>query len=62
MPRIADNIRIPLSEEEAVTLLGRVKPTADMPRQGAHPTKANPKKKVRAKRVKQSASPLNHNI
>ena len=28
-------IRIPLSEREAVRLLGKVKPTADMPRPGA---------------------------
>ena len=41
MPRTSYNIRIPLSEGEAVTLLGRVKPTADMPRPGAS-KKANP--------------------
>jgi hypothetical protein len=37
---MADKLRIPLSESEAVALLGRVKPTASMPRQGAHPAKA----------------------
>jgi hypothetical protein len=50
MPRTTDNIRIPLSEGEAVTLLGRVKPTADMPRPGAAKIKA--KKKASAKRAK----------
>ena len=38
-------IHIPLSEREAVSLLGRVKPTADMPRQGAHPMKAKKARK-----------------
>jgi hypothetical protein len=40
---MSDKIHIPLSEGEAVALLGRVKPTKDMPRQGAHAMKANPK-------------------
>ena len=35
------NIRIPLSEKEALRLLGNVKPDATMPRPGA--TKAKPK-------------------
>ena len=48
MPKQGDTIHIPLSEARAVALLGRVKPTADMPRPGAHPTKA--KRKARAKR------------
>jgi len=39
------NIRIPLPENEALRLLGKVKPTADMPRPGAQATKAKPKKK-----------------
>lgn len=49
MPKPGGPISIPLSENEAVQLLGRVKPTAEMPRQGAHPTKAaaKPKKKYR---------------
>lgn len=45
MPRSGDTIHIPLKEAEAVALLGRVKPTADMPRQGAHAMKAKPKAK-----------------
>ena len=36
---MAKAIHIPLSERQAVTLLGRVKPTDEMPRQGAHATK-----------------------
>jgi len=38
MAKPGNRVHIPLSEGEAVTLLGRVKPSADMPRQGAHPT------------------------
>ena len=49
MPKPGNNIHIPLREAEAVALLGRVKPTEDMPRQGAHPTKVKPPKKKRAK-------------
>jgi hypothetical protein len=49
MPRTADNIHIPLSESEALRLMLRVKPTAEMPRPGANP--ATPKKK-RAKKKK----------
>ena len=45
---MAHNIRIPLREAEAVALLGRVKPTADMPRPGANPTKV--KRAGKAKR------------
>jgi hypothetical protein len=52
MPRTGDNIHIPLSEGEAVALLGRVKPNESMPRQGAHPMKAKAKKKRSAKRAK----------
>jgi hypothetical protein len=44
-------LHIPLSEEEAIRLALRVKPTKDMPRPGAHPT--GPKKKLaRRKRNK----------
>jgi hypothetical protein len=51
---MAHNLRIPLSEGEAVALLGRVKPTADMPRPGANPTKAKQKTtKKRKQQVKQ---------
>jgi len=49
VPRTADNIHIPLKTNEAISLLLRVKPTADMPRPGANPTKA---KKKRAKKAK----------
>jgi hypothetical protein len=49
---MAEKIRIPLSEGDAVALLGRVKPTPEMPRQGAHVSKATPKKKARTKRAK----------
>jgi hypothetical protein len=51
MPRTGHNIRIPLSEGEAVALLGRVKPTADMPRQGAHPTKGKKKAKLKSQKA-----------
>ena len=49
MARPGHNIRIPLSEGEAVALLGKVKPTADMPRPGAHPTTKSKKKKSTSK-------------
>ena len=48
VPHPGNKIHIPLSEREAVRLLGKVKPTADMPRPGA----SKPKKKTRAKRTK----------
>ncbi len=32
---MSDNIRIPLPERDALRLLGKVKPTAEMPRPGA---------------------------
>ena len=48
MPRPGDKIHIPLPEREAVRLLGKVKPTADMPRPGASKSKAY-KKKPRTK-------------
>lgn len=48
VPHPGNKIHIPLSEREAVQLLGKVKPTADMPRPGA----SKPKKKARAKRAK----------
>jgi hypothetical protein len=46
--QMAHNVRIPLAEGEAVALLGRVKPTAEMPRQGAHATKGK-KKQIKRK-------------
>jgi len=52
MPRTADNIQIPLSEKQAVRLLGRVKPTDEMPRQG------NAKKKKAKKDVDQDGTNL----
>jgi hypothetical protein len=45
VPKPGDSIHIPLSEDRAVALLGKVKPTADMPRPGTHATKAKRKKK-----------------
>lgn len=50
MPKPGDTIHIPLTEDRAVALLGRVKPTADMPRPGAHPTKAKRKQRASRKR------------
>jgi hypothetical protein len=46
MAKPGPNIRIPLSEGEAVALLGRVRPTKGMPRPGANPTKAKAKPKA----------------
>jgi hypothetical protein len=43
MAKPGNKIRIPLPENEALSLLLKVKPTADMPRQGAHPPKAKEK-------------------
>jgi hypothetical protein len=40
---------IPIPEDQALAALLRVKPTADMPRPGAHPMKA---KKRRPKKVR----------
>jgi len=45
MPHPGNKIHIPLTEREAVRLLGKVKPTADMPRPGA--AKSKPKKKAK---------------
>jgi hypothetical protein len=39
MGKPGNNVRIPLPEQEALSLLLKVKPTADMPRQGAHSQK-----------------------
>jgi hypothetical protein len=52
MAKQGNNVHIPLPEKEALRLLFKVKPTEDMPRPGANPTKANPKGKVRTKRAK----------
>jgi hypothetical protein len=40
MARPGNNVKIPLSTDKAIGLLLRVKPTDDMPRPGAHPTKS----------------------
>jgi hypothetical protein len=45
VPHPGKPIHIPLSEREAVRLLGKVKPTADMPRPGASGKKKPAKKK-----------------
>jgi hypothetical protein len=50
MAKLATNIRIPLSTNEAISLIARVKPDATMPRPGAQATKAKSKRK----RVKKS--------
>lgn len=47
MPRTADNIHIPLKEVDAIRAFFKVKPTADMPRPGANPTKKKRVKKAR---------------
>lgn len=44
MSNPGNKIRIPIPEKKALELLLQVKPTADMPRRGAHPSK--PKKKA----------------
>lgn len=51
MAKKGNPIHIPLRECEAVRLLGKVRPTAEMPRQGSHPTIAKPKGKARKKRA-----------
>ena len=45
MPKPATNIHIPLRTDEAISLIARVKPTAEMPRPGAQAMKAKPKRK-----------------
>jgi len=40
MARPGNNVHIPLSTDKAIGLLLRVRPTKDMPRPGAHPTKS----------------------
>jgi hypothetical protein len=44
MSRPGNKIRIPLPEKDALSLLLKVKPTADMPRQGNPPKKRKPSK------------------
>jgi hypothetical protein len=38
--RPGNTVHVPLKTDDFVSLLVRVKPTADMPRPGAHPTKS----------------------
>jgi hypothetical protein len=52
MPAEGNQIKIPLPFGEAIRLLGKVKPSAEMPAQGAHSQKVKAKKKARAKRAK----------
>jgi hypothetical protein len=52
VPHPGNKIHIPLTEHEAVRLLGKVKPTADMPRPGA--AKGKTKQKVAKKRGRRS--------
>lgn len=49
MPKPSDAVRIPLSTDEAIRIAFRVKPTADMPKPGAHAT--GPKKKRARKKA-----------
>jgi hypothetical protein len=51
MAKPATNIHIPLSTNEAISLIARVKPDATMPRPGATKSKAKPKRK-RANKAK----------
>jgi hypothetical protein len=44
MAKQGENIHIPIPENEALRLLLRVKPTANMPRPGSNPT-GKPKRK-----------------
>jgi len=45
MAKPLSKVHIPLSTNEAISLIARVKPDATMPRPGAHATKAKPKKR-----------------
>jgi len=45
MAKSGNKIRIPLPEKKALELLLKVKPTADMPRPGAHPSKKSKEKR-----------------
>ena len=50
MPKPGDPVHIPISEDEALRLLLKVKPTAKMPRPGANPTKPKLALKRKTKR------------
>ena len=45
MAKPLSKVYIPLSTNEAIALIARVKPDATMPRPGAQATKAKPKKR-----------------
>jgi hypothetical protein len=45
MEKPDNKLRIPLPEKEALSLLLKVKPTAEMPRQGGHPSKGKKRPK-----------------
>jgi hypothetical protein len=51
VPRPGNKIHIPLDEKTAIKAFFKVKPTKDMPRPGANPTK--PKKRRANKRTKE---------
>ena len=55
MPKPGDTIHIPLSFEQTIGAVLKVKPTADMPRPGAQAVKA---KKVEGKKKRKSRTPL----
>jgi hypothetical protein len=48
MPRLEDNVHIPLPTDKAIRLALRVKPTAEMPKPGKHAT--GPKKNLAKKK------------
>lgn len=48
MPRLGNKVRIPFTEKQALDLLLKVKPTLEMPKLEAHPTK--PKKSAERRR------------
>jgi hypothetical protein len=50
VPKPGDNIHIPLPERDALRLLMKVKPTAEMPRPGAQAMKTKTSKKKRPKK------------
>ncbi len=52
VPKPGDNVHIPLPEHEAIRLAMLVKPTADMPRPGAHAMGPKKPRKTKPKRGK----------
>jgi hypothetical protein len=49
LSKLGDSIRIPLSEQDALAGLLKVKPTANMPRPGANPTGKKKARKTKKK-------------